>query len=166
MLEEEIDQEEGEQKQNRRFHSFSDKIEMYMQAQQICKAEKTMSWKAFCWSKQIDLSQLRRWTKNLGDMKKALDQTFFKKTKKVCTTGHKLCMEGICDESTNMGWSIACWWQNCVGENGCYLGKKDLTSIRRLKSFTLFASVWQFLATNYIVLRATTHISHKDPTKQ
>ena len=56
-------------------HTIMEKIDMCIEAERVVRAEKKMSFKAFCRSKDVQPSQLCCWTKNLVKMKAALDRT-------------------------------------------------------------------------------------------
>lgn len=164
--EEETVEETEDNNGKRLYRTLGDKIELCMKAERLVRAEQKLSWKAFCRENDVDPSQLRRWTKNLVNMKKAIDKTRKKATVKACCGGRPSRLEGICDKLVP--------WINTLRLDG-----KDVTirmvamrakrfdkSLRRQKRYTLFAMVRRFCSSNGIVLRSTTHTSQEDPWKK
>ena len=80
-----LEEEGGEAK--RTFIPLQAKIELVMKAERLVRAEKCMSYRAFCRLYELQPSQLRRWEKNIITMKKTLEHTTKKAGKLVCTTG-------------------------------------------------------------------------------
>jgi hypothetical protein len=74
-------------KPKRKYQTLQEKVSLCIQADLQVKAQKKMSWKAFCREHDVDPSQLRRWTKNLIKMKQALENTTKKKSKKATMPG-------------------------------------------------------------------------------
>jgi len=79
--------EEEEEDTKRTFIPLQAKIELVMKAERLVRAEKCMSYRAFCRLYEVQPSQLRRWEKNIITMKKTLENTTKKAGKLVCTTG-------------------------------------------------------------------------------
>jgi hypothetical protein len=81
----------------RTFITLQRKVDLCAEAEENVFVSESMSLKAFCRANDIQPSQLRRWKKNLLMMKKTIDSTTKKKTKKVCTVGRPSRLEGIRD---------------------------------------------------------------------
>ena len=81
--------EEESPKKNRIFRSLSEKVGLCIEAECVVKAEKKMSFRAFCREKDVDPAQLRRWQKNIVKYKKAMEDTTRKKTKLTANMGKK-----------------------------------------------------------------------------
>jgi hypothetical protein len=148
---------------NRSYKSLNDKIGLCLEAERRVNAEKELSLKAFCREHDLQPSQLRRWQKNLVQMKKMLDNTTRKKGKKVCTLGRPSRLEKIRDK-------LIPWIESFMVEGKTLSirlvsiqAKRYDRSLRRMKRYTVFAMVRRFLKANGIVIRQTTHKSQEDP---
>lgn len=150
----------------RNFLSLHQKIHMVMKAERMVRAEKSMSLKAFCRQHNVLPSQMRYWTKNLVNMKKALEGTTRKSGRVACTTGQKSRLASCSHKLIP--------WINALRKDGkkvsirmvaTYAKRLD-SSLRREKRYTLFAIVRRFCDANRIVMRATTHTAQEDMHKK
>lgn len=158
----ELAEEEEEEKRKRVTVTLAEKISLCIEAERRVKAEKNISWKGYCREKDIDPSQLRRWTKNLVRMKNSLENTTKKSTRVACNTGRPSQLNKIKDKLLP--------WMNALIAQGTTVSVrlaavraiKHDRSLRRMKRYTLFAVVRRFLKANGIVDRAVTHKSQED----
>ena len=70
-----LEEEEGDIK--RTFIPLQAKIKLVMKAERLVRAEKCMSYRAFCRLYDVQPSQLRPWEKNIITMKKTLENTIW-----------------------------------------------------------------------------------------
>lgn len=147
---------------SRLFVPLQVKIELVMKAERVVRAEKSMSFRAFCRQHEVQPSQLRRWEKNLLTMKKTLENTRKKKTKVACTSGRTSRLAHLKDKLIP--------WVLMLRKDGkkvsirmvaIYARKLDST-LRRERRYSLFAMVRRFLDSNGIVIRACTHKAQED----
>lgn len=161
------DQEDDESPPPKRAYiTIDEKIELCIKAERLVLAEKVISLKAFCRQHAIQPSQLRRWQKNLVKLKSSLEATRKKKTRLATMPGRPSRLDKIRDK-------LLPWIDSLRGDGKtvstrmvAIRAKRYDSSLRRLKRYTLFATVRRFLVANGIVQRATTHVSQEDPAKK
>ena len=157
--------EEEDEDTKRTFIPLQAKIELVMKAERLVRAEKCMSYRAFCRLYEVQPSQLRRWEKNIITMKKTLENTTKKAGKLVCTTGRLSRLEHL--RNKLIPWVVTMrkdGKQVSVRMASIYCKKLD-PSLRREKRYSLFAMVRRFLSSNGIVMRSVTHKAQEDIAK-
>ena len=154
---------EDSPKKRRVYHSLAAKVDMCIECEKVVRAEKKMSMKAFCREKEVDPSQLRRWTKRLVHMKQAMDNTSKKKSKLVCGTGRRSRLWPIKDRLLQFAESKQALGQNVSIRRMAIQARRHDRSLRRMKRYSLFAMVRRFCRSHGVVMRAHTHRSQEDP---
>ena len=150
-------------KKKRIYHTLHEKVSLCIKAEKWCVAEKRMSKRRFCQEHDLDPAQLRKWNKNLVNMKKAMENTTRKKTKKVCGTGRPSGLKHI--EPRLMQWldGIVAEGKHVSARQVAVRAIKCDRSLRRMERHSPFAKVRRFIASSGIADRAVTHKSQEDP---
>ena len=135
-------------KKKRIYHTLHEKVSLCIKAEKWCVAEKRMSKRRFCQEHDLDPAQLRKWNKNLVNMKKAMENTTRKKTKKVCGTGRPSGLKHI--EPRLMQWldGIVAEGKHVSARQVAVRAIKCDRSLRRMERYSLFAKVRRFIASS------------------
>ena len=158
--------EEEAQAPKRNCMPVSLKIDMCIECERVVRAEKKMSFKAHCREKGVDPAQLRRWTKNIVQMKQAVEHTAKKKTKLVCTAGRRSALWKLRDWLAQFAEAKQSIGQNASVRQMAIQARKHDKSLRRMKRCSLSAMARRFMRSNGIVMRSPTHKSQEDPREK
>ena len=157
---------------NRCYWTLAEKVDLCIEAERVVNASKTKSLRKFCREKEdedgrnLQPKQIRAWTKQLGSMRLALQNTKKKRTKLTCNKGRKSRLDKWKEKLIP--------WVEVEQNDGktvsvrlaAVRAKRLDKGLRRMKRYTLFAIVRRFLRSNGISLRASTHKSQEDPKEK
>ena len=159
-------------KAGRAYWSLAEKIDLCIEAERVVVASKTKSLRRFCKDKEeedgrnLQPKQIRSWTKQLGSMRLALQNTRRKRTKLTCNKGRNSRLEKWSDRLLP--------WIESQQKDGKTVSirlasvraKRMDPTLRRMKRYTVFAIVRRYCRSKGITLRATTHKSQEDPSEK
>ena len=138
-------------KKKRVYLTLAMKIDMCIESELRLATEEKPSLKVYCREKSDELgidiqpSQIRRWKKNLDNMKKAVDGTRKKRSKVACTTGRKSCLHKWRDDLLPWGESLQADGKHISIRSCATRAKRFDKGLRRMKRYTVFAIIRRFL---------------------
>jgi hypothetical protein len=146
----------------REYIRLEKKISLCIKAEFVVKAEKRMSFRAFCAKEGVQPSQLRRWTKNLLQMKQVVESASI--TRSTLNVGRSSMLDDKKAEILP--------WLNALRDTGMAVSnrmvvnrvRKLFPALARKKRGTLHQIVRRFLRANGIVLRTKTHKAQDHPS--
>eukprot|EP00977_Amphora_coffeiformis_P007463 scaffold1634_cov137-Amphora_coffeaeformis.AAC.2 len=141
-----------ESKRKKQYIPIEEKISLVLEAERLVKAEKKMSWKGFCKEHQINLSNLRKWSRNVVKMKQRLDETHAKKSKVSMSPGRPSSISDIAPPLIP--------WVKAVRAGGAKVSVQ--TFLAKKEEAHSYAIVCQLLKANNIAITKATHKAQAD----